>query len=144
MRPGWDEYFIGIAEAVSKRSDCTRRSVGAVIVDGNRRITGTGYNGSLPGSPSCSDGACPRGKLSLEEFPPGKAYGNCIAIHAEQNAILHSDRSKHEGGTIYITCPPCDWCLKVIWASGIKRIVWPEGEVNAKGSEDMLLQGLYH
>lgn len=64
MRPGWDTYFLGIAEAVSVRGECTRRQVGAVIVDSRRhRIVegGTGYNGAPAGKPSCLDGACPRG-----------------------------------------------------------------------------------
>ncbi len=33
-RPEWDEYFMEIAQVVSKRSTCLRRSVGAVIVFG--------------------------------------------------------------------------------------------------------------
>jgi dCMP deaminase len=31
MRPGWDEYFINIAKAVSTRATCLRRKYGAVI-----------------------------------------------------------------------------------------------------------------
>ena len=31
-RPDWDNYFMEIAQVVSKRSTCLRRSVGAVIV----------------------------------------------------------------------------------------------------------------
>lgn len=64
-RPAWDEYFLGIATAVSKRADCSRRSVGAVVVDIERRIVSTGYNGSFPGGPSCLKGQCPRGKHFL-------------------------------------------------------------------------------
>jgi len=61
-RPGWDEYFLSIADAVAARADCTRRKVGALIVR-NRRIIATGYNGSPAGEPGClSDRACPRGK----------------------------------------------------------------------------------
>ena len=36
-RPDWDNYFMEIAQVVSKRSTCLRRSVGAVIVK-NRQI----------------------------------------------------------------------------------------------------------
>nr|HPN66351.1 deoxycytidylate deaminase [Candidatus Omnitrophota bacterium] len=39
-RPEWDEYFMGIAELISERSTCLRRSVGALIVK-NRRILTT-------------------------------------------------------------------------------------------------------
>lgn len=62
MRPNWDGYFLGVAEAVAVRADCTRRRIGAVIVDPDRRIVSTGYNGAPSGQPGClSAGACPRG-----------------------------------------------------------------------------------
>ena len=31
-RPGWDAYFMEMAEVTAKRSTCLRRQVGAVIV----------------------------------------------------------------------------------------------------------------
>ena len=39
-RPDWDNYFMEIAQVVSKRSTCLRRSVGAVIVK-NRQYCNT-------------------------------------------------------------------------------------------------------
>lgn len=124
VRPDWDDYFIRIAHAVAARSDCRRASVGAVIVDVNRRIVSTGYVGTFPGQDGCLEGACPRGKLSHQECAPGTAYGNCISFHAEVNALLYSDRSRHDGGTVYVTREPCDWCAKLIGASGLVRSVW--------------------
>lgn len=61
-RPSWDEYGLGIAKAVSVRGDCTRRQVGAVILDKDHRIVGGGYNGTVAGRPGCLEGACPRGR----------------------------------------------------------------------------------
>lgn len=61
IRPGWDEYFLKIAEAVALRANCTRRKAGAVIVK-HRRIVSTGYNGAPAGEPGCLDGHCPRGR----------------------------------------------------------------------------------
>ena len=58
-RPTWDEYYMGIARAVSTRSNCIRRSVGAVIIVQNA-IIGTGYNGTPVGVRNCCDGGCPR------------------------------------------------------------------------------------
>ena len=39
-----DEYYLGIAKAVCKRSNCLKRHYGAVIVK-NDEIIATGYNG---------------------------------------------------------------------------------------------------
>ena len=58
-RPGWDEYFMEIAQVVSKRSNCLRRQVAAVIVQSNHIIS-TGYNGTPRGVKNCFAGGCPR------------------------------------------------------------------------------------
>lgn len=126
-RPDWDEYFLGIAEAVSKRGDCSRRQVGAVVVDGENRIVSTGFNGAEPGGPSCLNGECPRAR---SDVPPGSSYdtgpGACIAVHAEANALLYAGREGTLGSTLYLTDPPCDGCMKLIKAAGIVKIVWPQ------------------
>lgn len=61
-RPDWIEWALGIADAVATRGDCTRRQVGAVILDRNHWPVAVGYNGSYPGGPSCLKGDCPRGR----------------------------------------------------------------------------------
>ena len=53
-RPNWDEYFIEIMDATSKRSTCDRGRSGCVIVR-NNVILSTGYVGSPKGSPHCDD-----------------------------------------------------------------------------------------
>ena len=121
IRPGWDEYFLGIARAVAARSDCDRDKVGAVVVDSDRRIRSTGYNGAPPGRPGCS--VCPRRLSGVES---GSDYSNCVAIHAEANALLYADRDDLPGSTLYVTREPCYACEKLIAATGIVRIVTPE------------------
>lgn len=124
-RPGWDEYFMAIAVAVSARGDCTRRQVGAVIVR-DHRLVGTGYNGAPSGRTGCLEGACPRAFKSYAEAAPGSGnYDDCIAIHAEANAIIHTRRDDCTGATLYITSVPCTGCAKLIAASGIARVVTP-------------------
>src|ERR1700742_4392945 len=73
-RPTWVDYFLGIADAVAVRADCTRRKVGAVVVDAKtKHIIATGYNGAAPGEPGClSDGACPRGRHYKQEIRQGE------------------------------------------------------------------------
>lgn len=124
-RPTWDEYFLGIAEAVSARADCSRRKVGAVIVSPDRRIVGTGYNGAPAGQPGCLSGACPR---AGSNSTPGRDYSNCIAVHAEANALLYSDWTDRQGGTMYINQPPCTECTKLIHGSGLGRVVFKRGD----------------
>lgn len=72
-RPDWDSYFLGIARAVAARADCTRRQVGAVVVDTGNRVLSVGYNGAPPGVPGCASAwACPRGRhysAGLREVP---------------------------------------------------------------------------
>ncbi len=43
-----------IAKLVSTRSTCNSRPTGAVLVK-DKQILATGYNGSMPGAPHCSD-----------------------------------------------------------------------------------------
>ena len=125
-RPSWDQYFMEMAELTAKRSTCMRRSVGAVIVKDNRAIA-TGYNGAPRGIAHCEDrGGCLRQKLGV---PSGQRHEICMALHAEQNAIIQAAAMGHsiEGGTIYVTHQPCAICAKMIINAGIKRIVIREG-----------------
>lgn len=122
-RLGWDEYFLNIAKAVSERADCSRRRVGAVIVKRNR-IIATGYNGAPAGQRGCLEGFCPRATSNVD---PYTSYDNCIAIHAEANAIIYADRDKCEDATIYVTSEPCRDCCKLIAGAGITRVVYSNG-----------------
>lgn len=127
-----DEHGLLMAQAVALRADCTRRRVGAVIVDIHGRVVGTGRNGAPPGRPGClSAGACPRGRLSYQQVAPGSTYaaegvGACTANHAETNACLFSDPMARRGGAIFITDAPCDDCSRMLAGSGLHRAVWPE------------------
>ena len=125
-RPSWDQYFMEMAELTAKRSTCIRRNVGAVIVKDKHAIA-TGYNGAPRGIKHCEDrGGCLRQQLNV---PSGERHELCMALHAEQNAIIQAATlgQSIEGGTIYITHQPCAICSKMIINSGINRIVVNEG-----------------
>lgn len=131
-RPSFDEWALDLARTVAKRADCTRRRVGAVIMTPDHTILSTGYNGAPSGQPGClTAGACPRGQMTNEQIEPGSSYdtgaGSCIAVHAEQNAIIRADWSRLQGATIYCTEEPCDGCLRLIKGTPIARIVSPSG-----------------
>ena len=85
-RPGWDEYFMMIAEVVATRSNCSRRHVWAVMVK-DRHILSTGYNGTPHGVKNCFAGGCPRCSGKAES---GSHLEECLCVHAEQNAIAQA------------------------------------------------------
>ena len=112
-RPGWSDYFLHIAEAVSRRATCPRASVGAVIVSADHRILATGYNGSPPKFPHCFDEGC-----EMED-------GHCQrALHAEVNAIAHAARAgvpiANASLYVYGKAYCCRECKKVVLAAGIR------------------------
>ncbi len=125
-RPSWDEYFMEMAVLTARRSTCMRRQVGAVIVK-DRHIIATGYNGAPRGIAHCADrGGCLRQKLGI---PSGERHELCMALHAEQNAIIQAATlgQSIEGASIYVTHQPCVICAKMIINAGIRRIVVKEG-----------------
>ena len=94
-----DEYYLSIAAAVSKRSTCLRRQYGAVIIK-NDEIISTGYNGAARGEPNCCDtGEC---WCEAHNIPHGEQYEKCVAVHAEQNAIISAARRDTIGSVLYL------------------------------------------
>ncbi|MDD5137088.1 MAG: cytidine/deoxycytidylate deaminase family protein [Candidatus Omnitrophica bacterium] len=120
-RPTWDEYFLGIADLVSKRSTCLRRRVGAVLVK-DKRILATGYNGAPSRIAHCSETGCIREKLKI---PSGERHELCRGLHGEQNAFLQAalHGTSLKGATLYCTTQPCIICAKMVINAGIKEIV---------------------
>jgi len=112
MRKDWDTYFLDIAFEVAERSTCPRRKVGAVVVK-DKRIKGTGYNGSASGLAHCTEDGCI------------VVNNHCIrTIHAEVNALLECTPEERKGATIYVTDRPCAECSKLIISTGITRVVF--------------------
>src|SRR5690625_8049021 len=62
-RKDWDTYFLDIAYMASTRSRCSRRKVGAVLVQG-KKLMGTAYNGAPMGVDDCSEAGC----MLVEEY----------------------------------------------------------------------------
>lgn len=115
-RPGWDEYFLKIAEIIGSRSTCDRAHVGAVITK-NNVILSTGYNGAPRGLPHCED-------VGHEIVD-----GHCVrTVHAEANAMAQAARygAAIEGGTIYLTISPCYDCFKMMVNAGIKNVFYKQ------------------
>lgn len=112
-----DLHYLRLALEIATQSKCLKAQYGAVIVDKNGRIVGTGYNGKPAGS--CNDGVCYRlneGVADCDKAP--------CCIHAETNALMYCDRAKTEGGTLYVNGFPCRMCALNIMQAGIVRLVY--------------------
>lgn len=128
-RPDWGEYFMQVASLAATRSTCPRAAVGCVIVL-DKNIIATGYNGSAPGLPHCTDEGC---------YYEGE---HCIrTIHAEVNALGQAARRgvATQGAEAYVTHTPCLNCGKALAAAGIKRVY----AKNRYGKHATLLKELY-
>ena len=99
-------------------STCGKRQYAAVLTDESNHVLGMGYNGGPPGAKHCKDGGCPR---FLANSPSGSNYDNCIAVHAEQNAFLHSDYTS-KPTKLYVNGMPCFTCAKLIVNSTVKHV----------------------
>lgn len=128
-RPSWDEVWRGVAAVVATRSRCVRSQVGVVVVDGDNRIRSTGYNGAPSGlyvkpAADCLE-FCPRARRLADGGDASAGHDDCVASHAEMNALMFGDRSERLGGTLYSTRVPCLTCAKAVANSGVVRVVFP-------------------
>jgi dCMP deaminase len=134
-RPSWNNYFMDIAVLVAKRSTCTRRAVGAIIVK-DKRILSTGYNGAPSRIQHCSETGCLREQMNVAS---GERHELCRGIHAEQNAIIQA--AYHgvsiKDSAVFCTNLPCSICAKMIINAGINKIYYKSGYADAM-SEEML------
>lgn len=136
VRPSWDDYFLEVADTVSKRATCDRGRSGCVIVK-NKQILVTGYVGSPIGMPHCDEVGHQMKQLVHED---GSVTSHCMrTVHAEQNAICQAAKNgvSLEGATVYCRMTPCRTCAMLLINSGIKRI-YCERKYHAGGeSEEM-------
>jgi dCMP deaminase len=112
----WDKAHLEVAEIYAQLSSAKRRKVGCVIVKDNRIIS-IGYNGM----PSGWDNEC-------EYTSDSNLVTKPEVLHAETNAIAKVAKSTEsaEGAVLYTTCTPCLECSKLIYQSGIERVVYKE------------------
>lgn len=114
------DIWLGLAKDISRRSTCSRLSVGAVITSLDfKELISYGYNGNYSGGPN----TCDRNEA-----------GNCGCIHAENNA-LNKPRSRQDMA-IFLTDSPCVMCAKlIINAQNIKKVIYKEEYRNIEGIE---------
>lgn len=107
---------MGIALLSAQRSKDPNTQVGACIVNPEKKIVATGYNGFPIG---CSDDDLPwnrDGDFIATKYP--------YVCHAELNAILNSNQQNLKDCTIYVGLFPCNECAKAIIQAQIKEVVY--------------------
>ena len=130
-------YYLDLAETVSRRSTCLRKSYGAVIVK-NDEVISTGYVGAPRGRKNCTDmGICIRQQLNI---PRGERYELCRIVHAEANAIISASRDKMIGSNLYlagrdvetgayvVNSSCCSMCKRMVINAGIARVYIRDGQ----------------
>jgi len=115
----WDEYFANISLLAALRSKDTNTKVGAIIVDKNNRILGTGYNGLPSGIdeslfPTTNDKE--HNSFENTKYP--------YVIHAEMNALCNTTVFDVSGSKIYCTLYPCCHCAKLLVQRGISEVIY--------------------
>lgn len=120
-RPTWDDYFMEVADAVSKRATCDRGRSGCVIAK-DKQILATGYVGSPIGFPHCDEAGHDLRRAFNED---GTISSHCVrTVHAEQNAICQAAKRgvAIDGATVYCRMTPCRICAMLLINSGVKRV----------------------
>ena len=109
----WQKRFLDMAEGIGNWSKDRSTKVGCVIVDDNRVILATGYNGF------------PRGINDDVDERHDRPAKYQWTEHAERNAIYSAARNgiKLDGSTMFVPWLPCIDCMRGIVQSGIKTVV---------------------
>lgn len=126
------EMYLDVARSISYRAKCKRGHFGAVMVKDDI-ILGTGFNGPARGVPHCT--VCAR-----RAHRPSEGYDLCIAVHAEENAVINSGgRHRCIGATLYIDSHnrspsekynsqsfilSCDRCSRIMLNAGVEYVVY--------------------
>lgn len=145
----WDSYYHEVCKAVSHKSPCLSRKIGAILVK-DHSIVSTGYNGPSRGIPHCGhdrlmrdntihpelynglnnvihptrwNNECPR---KIMAYASGEGMEWCPAQHAEENCISNAARlgTPTVGTILYMNCiVPCKNCFGTLINAGIVEIV---------------------
>lgn len=118
----WHRHFLEMARLNSTMSKDPATRVGSVVVNADRLILGTGFNGF------------PRGIADDQRLKDRDVKLNLV-VHAEMNAIIAAARVgiSVNGATMYTACtdssgtvwggPPCTRCAVHAIQAGIRRII---------------------
>ena len=128
--PERDFKYMGLAWIHAGFSKDPNTQVGAQLVDDGNMPLGSGYNG-------------PPRLIEDNSFSWARPSGDNddinkydVVLHAEHNAIKHSNCESLVNSTLYVTALPCPDCMLEIVEAEIARVVW----FNYQSSKNSSLQ----
>lgn len=113
----WHNRFLNLAREISTWSKDPSAQIGAVIVNDERRILATGYNGF------------PRGIMDNDWRYQDREIKYKYVVHAEMNAIYNATFNgiSLNNSTLYVWgLPVCSECAKGVIQVGIKKVIMPK------------------
>ena len=124
MKTDWSERFLDLAAHIAEWSKDPSTKVGCVIVDDDRHILTTGYNGF------------PRGVTDTDARLNERAIKHMFVVHAEANAVSAAARTgaSLHGSTAYVTHPCCAQCAALLSQAGVKRVIH-KGDLGSSWAE---------
>lgn len=109
----WDERFLEMAYLVASWSKDPSTKVGCVLVNPDRHVISTGYNG------------LPRSVVDSTDRYEDRSVKYLMTQHAEMNAVSQAVGSC-KGSTAYVTHFPCSTCAGLLINAGVAGIVTRE------------------
>jgi dCMP deaminase len=109
--------YMEMARFAAMHGRCSRRKIGAVIINGAGDVIAQAANGTPFSMKSCLENPCPGANV-----PAGSGNAGCYGTHAERNALLQCNAS--EVHAIYCTKAPCRDCVLMLLNTPCQLIVF--------------------
>lgn len=140
------------AEVFAELSHARRLHVGAIIVKDDRIIS-IGYNGMPAGWDNNCEDKVYATEWSIDnaqwdyQEEDGTAYNlktKPEVLHAETNAIAKLAKSSDSGSgaTMFVTHAPCLDCAKLVYQSGISRVIYRDDYRSNSGVDFLQKSGI--
>lgn len=106
----WDNFYIGLAYVVSRKSPDEESKHGCMLVWPDNRPLSMGLNGFMRGA-------------DTDGLPTTRPDKYKWMYHAERNAIANAEL-RPAGATAYVTGECCEECLYSLWQHGVKKVIY--------------------
>lgn len=112
-RPSKLQTYMDMAEIVARRSHDSETKVGSILIkESTGAVVATGCNGFVRGA---DDSSLPSTRPDKYDY----------MVHSEMNLIANCARHgiSMEGCYVVCTLTPCKICMRLLWQSGVSRVV---------------------